>query len=157
MIEEFKTRLRDMPDAKRLAVAIYGESVASYRYGVLADKARSDEHRRLFAEMQREERGHQQAIERLLRKHYPGEDFVLTAEDKDLVIVGARMLELKDEASFRTAMRFLHDTEMRTGQFYDALHELMPAGEIGRFLKQMAAECVEHGNSLLKIEPPQPE
>lgn len=153
MVETFKERLRNIPDAKRLAIAIYGESVAAYRYGGLADKARSEAHRRLFADMRQEERGHQQALERLAHKHYPDEDFVLTDEDKDLVIVGTRMLDLRDEASFRKAMQFLHDTELRTGQFYEALYALMPDGEIGRFLKKMAAECVQHAGSLLRINP----
>ncbi len=153
MIEEFRKRLREMPEAKRLAVAIYGESVAAYRYSVLADKAQIERHRRLFTQMKEEERAHQRILEALVGKHYPDDDFVLTSDDKDLVIVGTRLLELRDETSFRKAMQFLHGTEIRTGQFYETLCELMPAGEIGDVLQAMAKECSEHAASLLKIEP----
>ncbi len=153
MVEDYATELEGMPDAKKLAIAIYGESVASYRYGVLADKAVSDDHRRVFRAMQKEEQGHQTALERLAAKHFPDDDFVLTPEDKGLVIVGARMLDIRDDTSFNSAMRFLHDTELRTGEFYRALVALMPSGELGRFLGEMADECVEHAASLLRIKP----
>lgn len=153
MPHEFIERLQQMPDAKKIAVAVYGESVASYRYGLLADKASIAEHRRVFTEMKNEELGHQQALENLLKKHYPDDDFVLTPEDKELVIVGNRLLELKDEQSFNDAMQFLHDTENRTGRFYLAVHELIPDGETRRFVKTMADECFEHARSLLDIKP----
>jgi rubrerythrin len=154
MMDRFRERLRAMPDAKKLAVAIYGESVASYRYAVLAEKALNDEHRRIFTAMKEEEEGHQRAIERLSRGHFPEADFVLTPEDKELVIVGTRMLEVTDEESFRRAMEFLYDTERRTGQFYELLHELMPEGELGDFLQGMATECYDHAESLTRISPP---
>jgi rubrerythrin len=149
-------RLRTMPHAKAIAIAIYGESVAAYRYGILAEKALPEEHRKIFNEMRDEERGHQRALEALAQSHFPDGDFVLSAEDKDMVIVGARMLEVTDRESFLNAMRFLHDTEKRTGDFYNTLHQMMPEGKLGTFLQQMAAECYEHGDSLLKIDPPPP-
>ncbi len=153
MPEEFKAKLANMPDAKRMAVAIYGESIASYRYGLLAEKASSEAHKKIFESMRREELEHQSALEELARKNFPDDDFVLTSKDKELVIVGTRLLELKDEASFHKAMKFLHDTELRTSAFYQAMHELMPAGEIGRILQEMSDECIEHAASLLKIKP----
>ena len=154
MREDFAERLATMPGAKKIAIAIYGESVAAYRYGVLADKAASEEHRNVFAEMRDEEKGHRAALEHIGRKHFPEGDFVLTPDDKDLVIVGARMLEVGNAESFHRAMRFLHDTELRTGEFYRTLHESMPDGELGRFLNTMAQECVQHAESLLRIDPP---
>ena len=154
MRDDFAERLATMPDAKKIAIAIYGESVAAYRYGVLADKAASEEHRKLFAAMRDEEKGHRAALEHLGRKHFPDCDFVLTSDDKDLVIAGARMLEVGDAESFHRAMRFLHDTELRTSEFYRTLHESMHQGEIGEFLEAMAEECVQHAESLLQIDPP---
>jgi rubrerythrin len=154
MAEDFKSRLQAMPDAKKIAVAIYGESVAAYRYGLLSDKSDTPEHKRIFSEMRDEERDHQRALEHLAETHFPDGDFVLQPSDKELVIVGTRMLEITDAQSFKKAMQFLHDTERRTGDFYNAMHDLMPDGEIGRFLKEMADECVEHSLSLLEIEPP---
>ena len=152
--DQFRDRLRSVPDAKKIAIAIYGESVAAYRYGVLVEKADSEHHRRTFEQMKHEELGHQRALEALAKKHFPNADFVLTPDDKDLVIVGARMLEVTDADSFRKAMRFLHDTELRTGRFYRVLHELMPSGDLGRFLTEMADECLEHAQSLLAIDSP---
>ena len=154
MRDDFAERLAAMPDAKKIAIAIYGESVASYRYGVLAEKAASEDHRKLFADMRDEENGHREEMERLGRKRFPDSDFVLTPDDKDLVIVGTRMLEVSDPQSFRRAMRFLHDTELRTGEFYRMLHESMPQGELGRFLQSMTEECAQHAESLLRIDPP---
>lgn len=154
MTEELLQRLRTMPDAKKLAVAIYGESVASYRYAVLAEKSLSAQHRALFNRLKEEERGHQTALEQLSEQLFPESDFVLNPDDKDLVIVGTRMLQVTDASSFRKAMQFLHDTEKQTSRFYEALHELMPQGDLGRFLDRMARECATHARSLLLIEPP---
>ena len=154
MIDEIVERIRNMPNAKRLAVAIYGESVAAYRYSVLADKSTSEAHRNIFDGMKEEEHGHQKALEQLAAQLHPDADFILSQEDKDLVIVGTRLLEIGDAESFRLAMQFLHDTEMKTARFYETMHELMPEGDLGRFLQEMAAECVEHGESLLRIDPP---
>ncbi len=154
MSDELLARLRRMPDAKKLAIAIYGESVASYRYSVIAEKALSEEHRKIFTEMKEEEHRHQRALERLAAKMFPDGDFVLSDEDKEFVIVGARLLQVTGADSFRKAMSFLHDTERKTGQFYQALHQLMPDGELGEFLEEMAGECFEHAKSLLSIDPP---
>ncbi len=155
MTEDIKERLRNMPDAKKIAVAIYGESVAAYRYGVLAEKALSEQHRKIFEEMKEEELGHQRALKLLAETHFPDSDFVLTPQDKELVIAGRRMLEVTDVASFKIAMIFLHDTEKRTGDFYCELNRLMPKGDLGAFLMEMAEECYEHGDSLLAIDPPE--
>jgi len=154
MRDDFAEQLAAMPDAKKIAIAIYGESVASYRYSVLSDKASSEDHRTLFADMREEENGHREEMERLGRQYFPDSDFVLTPEDKDLVIVGARMLEVSDAASFRRAMQFLHDTELRTGEFYRMLYESMPDGELGKFLESMTQECAQHAELLLRIDPP---
>ncbi len=155
MIDDIVDKIRNMPDAKRLAVAIYGESVAAYRYSVLADKSKSEAHRRIFQTMKEEEHGHQKALEQLAARLHPGADFILSEDDKAMVIVGTRLLEVHDVESFGRAMQFLHDTELKTSRFYEAMHELMPDGDLGRFLKEMAEECVEHGESLLKIDPPE--
>jgi len=151
MTELLIERLRQLPDAKKLAIAIYGESVASYRYSVLAEKALTPEHRRIFNEMKEEEHQHQVAVERLARKLFPDSDFLLTPEDKDFVIVGARLLEVTDESSFRKAMEFLYDTERRTGEFYDTLYNLMDDEDLRAFLKEMAEECYVHAESLRKL------
>ena len=157
MDARFFQRLRTLPHGKAIAIAIYGESVAAYRYGVLVEKALTPEHKKVFTQMQDEERGHQQALEKLAQVYFPDDDFVLAPEDKDLVIVGNRMLQVTDRASFLKAMQFLHGTENRTGEFYTILHEMMPEGQLGSFLEQMAAECFVHGESLLAIEPPPPD
>lgn len=154
MDEAVQSRLRVIPDAKKLAIAIYGESVAAYRYAVLADKAANPAHRELFTRMKEEEEGHRRALETLAKQHFPEGDFLLSQADKDLVIVGARMLEAGDAPAFLRAMQFLHDTERRTGQFYQTLAGLMPDGELGAFLREMSAECFQHAESLLSVAPP---
>ena len=154
MREDFRERLATMPDAKKIAIAIYGESVASYRYAVLSERAVSETHRTVFERMRQEERGHQEALEHLGRQHFPDADFVLTPEDKELVIAGTRMLQVGNAEQFDRAMQFLHDTERRTAEFYRVLHEAMPDGELGRFLESMAEECDQHAESLLRIQPP---
>lgn len=153
MPDQFREQLRQMPDAKKIAVAIYGEQVAAYRYGVLADKALNERHRAIFLEMQEEENEHEARLRDLAHKRFPDADFVLSDKDKEMVIVGTRMLEVTDTESFNKAMQFLHDTEKRTGLFYQVMHELLPDGELGDFLNEMAEECQEHAESLLAIKP----
>ncbi len=153
MPDAFRERLKQMPDAKKIAVAIYGEQVASYRYGLLANKALNDRHHKIFLGMKQEETDHETRLRDLAQKRFPDADFVLSDKDKEMVIVGRRMLEVTDVDSFNKAMQFLHDTEKRTGLFYQVMHEMLPDGELGDFFKEMADECHEHGESLLAIKP----
>ena len=144
-------RVRAMTPAKALALAAYGESVAAYRYRTLVEKATSTAARDIFLEMAVEEQGHHQRVEGLIRQHYPDTDFVLTAEDKELVIDGTRMLEITDPESYDRALEMICESERRTGRMYAALHSLTTNEALKPFLKEMADECVEHAERLKSL------
>lgn len=148
---ELEDRVREMSEAKAFALASYGESVAAYRYRTLMEKAPSPQTRDIFLEMAEEEQGHHQRIERLIRQHFPGADFVLTPEDKELVIVGPRMLDVSDPESYARALTMIIESERLTGRLYAALHSLSTEESLRPFLKEMADECVEHAERLANL------
>lgn len=154
MAELSETILQSMGPAKALAIAVYGESVAAYRYQVLAEKALTAAHSRIFAEMAQEESGHRDMVQGLLRKQFGDADFVLNPADKDLVTVGQRAIEVTDNASFEKAIQLLYDSERRTGNYYRTLHRFMKLPELAPLLASMADECFEHAEKLRGIEPP---
>lgn len=145
---DFESKVREMTAAKAFALASYGESVAAYRYRTLVEKTPSAETRAVFTEMAEEEQGHHQRIEELIRRHFPGADFVLTPEDKELVIVGPRMLDLGDPESYARALDMICGSERLTGRLYAVLHSITTEASLRPFLKEMADECIEHAERL---------
>ena len=137
------------PD-KLLAIGVYGETVAAYRYLVLSDKAPA-EHRKEFAEMSDEEQGHKELLQGLLADLYPDADFVLTPEDKQLVITGTRMIEVKDAASFAEAMRMILHTERKTARFYANHAKHMPKEDLRELFQRLAEEGADHYQRLKTI------
>lgn len=131
------------PD-KLLAIGVYGETVASYRYVVLSEKTDNEEHRREFADMADEEQDHKQRLQKLVEDMYPGQDFVLTAEDKDLVVTGPRLLDVRTEEDFLEAMRMVLSTERKTARFYANYGKYMPEPHIQALFKELAEEGAEH-------------
>ncbi len=153
MDDEFKQRVGELSTAKALTVAAYGESVAAYRYRTLAEKTTDESQRRLFTQIAEEEQGHHAAVEELLRRHFPGSDYLLTAADKELVIVGPRMLELSESRPPAKAMELIRASEERTGAFYAALSEISPQTDLRPVFRAMANECFEHAQQLSSIQP----
>lgn len=145
--------MRRMSTEKALAIACYGESVAAFRYRMLAERAPTPQHEAVFIEMAEEEQGHHQALSNLLAKEFPGSDFLLTPEDKSAVIVGPRMLDIAGPAAFEKAMQHIHDSERLTGSFYAAFHDATPRADLKPLLKEMADECFEHAQRLKEIPP----
>ena len=137
------------PD-KLLAIGIYGESVAAYRYLVLAEKA-PPEHRKVFADMADEEQGHKQLLEKLLDESYPDADFVLTPQDKELVILGTRMIEVRDDESFAQAMRLVLRTERKTARFYAVHGKHLAQENLRAVFKELAEEGAEHYQRLKSL------
>ncbi len=131
------------PD-KLLAIGAYGETVAAYRYVVLAEKAPLEEHRREFAAMADEEQDHKQRLQKLVKDMYPGQEFVLTAEDKELVVTGSRLLEVRNDEDFADAMRMVLSTERKTARFYANFGKFMPEPHIQSLFKELAEEGAEH-------------
>lgn len=138
------------PD-KLLAIGAYGETVAAYRYLVLAEKAPADDFRREFADMADEEQDHKQRLQKLVADMYPGQDFVLTPEDKELVVTGPRLLEVRDESEFRSAMELVLQTERKTAKFYANHGKFMPDPGVRALFHELAEEGVEHYQRLKKL------
>jgi len=153
MPQEYLDRIRALPTAKALAIGLYGESVASYRYRILSEKAASELHRSTFLGMAEEEQGHHHMLQRLLDQHFPGSDFVLSPQDKELIIVGERMLDVSDGPAIDRALEQIYDSEQRTGQFYAALRDTITLTELKPLLTEMAEECFEHAQQLKDLGP----
>jgi rubrerythrin len=131
------------PD-KILAIGAYGEMVAAYRYMILSEKAPSEKFRREFEAMADEEQDHKQRLEQLLADFYPDADFVLTAEDKDRVVTGPRLLDVRDEEAFAEAMRMILETERKTAGFYAQHCKAVPEPRVQALFAELAEEGVEH-------------
>jgi len=144
MPEAYLAKVRSLTPAKAFAVAAYGESVAAYRYRTLTDKAPRESQRKILMEMAAEEQGHHQVVQDLRKKHLLDSDFVLSPEDKELIIVGSRLLEVTDDASFDRAMELIIESERLTGRFYAALHDVTGLAELKPLLMEMAEECFAH-------------
>jgi len=138
------------PD-KLLAIGAYGEIVAAYRYLVLSEKAPSEMERREFAAMADEEQEHKQRLQGLIDEMYPGADFVLTPEDKDLVVTGPRLLDVRDRASFADAMRMVLETERKTAGFYAQHGKLLPQPHLRSLFHELAEEGAEHYQRLRNL------
>lgn len=146
--DDFAVRVRAISPAKALTIAGYGESVASYRYRTLAERASNEASRRVFLEMADEEQGHHLLVQRVLATEYPDSDFVLSPEDKELVIVGPRIFELGSPESFSLALEMIYDSERCTGRFYEALAQLPAFSSLSTQLAAMAVECFDHAERL---------
>src|SRR5438552_12007456 len=138
------------PD-KALAIGAYGETVAAYRYLVLSEKAMTAEQRAEFAAMAAEEQGHKQRLQRLLADNFPNADFFLRPEDKDMVVVGPRVLKVRDPESFAQAMRWILGTERRTAQFYAKLSKLISQQELRELFQELATEGIDHYRRLAAL------
>ena len=138
------------PD-KLLAIGAYGETVAAYRYLVLSEKAPEKSDRAEFAAMADEEQGHKQRLQKLLADLYPTADFVLTSEDKELVVTGPRLIDVRDSASFTDAMRMILETERKTAGFYSQNGRHMPQLALQQLFHELAEEGAEHYQRLKAI------
>lgn len=135
------------PD-KLLALGAYGETVAAYRYLVLSEKAAGVADRRLFAEMADEEQGHKQRLQKLLAERYPDANFVLTTEDKELVITGPRLLDVHREVSFPEALAMMLQTERKVAEFYARHGDTIVDPDLRTIFRQLAHESAEHHHQL---------
>ena len=150
MPDAYALKVRSLLPAKALAIAAYGESVATYRYRTLSAKTSSPSIRDEFIKMAAEEQGHHAAMQQLIDEHFPG-DFVLTPEDKALIIVGPRLLDAHDDAALAKLMPLIIESERLTGRFYHAVHDSIPRDDLKSFFKEMAAECFDHAERLLQL------
>ena len=148
MAAEYEDRVRALSPSKALTIAAYGESVAAYRYRTLADRTSSEERRALFSRIAEEEQAHHGLVQNQLKKHFPDTDFVLAPEDKELVIVGPRMLDVTSPASLKRAFALMYKSERLTGKFYATLHETTAVDALKPLLHEMATECLGHAERI---------
>jgi len=141
----------DIRPDKALAIGTYGEAVAAYRYLVLAEKAPIEKDRDEFAAMADEEQDHKQRLQRLLMENYPDADFFLKPEDKELVVDGPRLLDVRDEATFAEAMHYILNSEWRTSQFYKKLSEHISQRDLRALFQELAAEGEDHYRRLAQL------
>jgi len=69
---------------------------------------------------------------------------VLTADDKDLVVTGPRLLDVRDDAAFADAMRMVLDTERKTASFYAQHSKLLPQADLRDLFHELAEEGADH-------------
>lgn len=136
---------------KALAIGAYGESVAAYRYLILAEKAHNPGHRRRFAEMADEEQDHKQRLERQLAARYPDAQFMLTPQDKEMVVVGPRLIDVRDDERMAESLRLTLATERRTSTFYHHLGEQTEEGPLRRLFRELAEEGADHYHRLQEL------
>jgi rubrerythrin len=131
------------PD-KLLAIGAYGETVAAYRYLVLSEKSPAAEDRRQFAGMADEEQEHKQRLQKVLAEKFPDASFVLTPEDKALVVSGPRLLNVHRAVSFADTMGMMLETERKTASFYAHYGPLISDGTLRALFHRLADEGAEH-------------
>ncbi len=147
-MDAFTQRVQSLSPEKALSIAAYGESVAAYRYRILAERATSDKHRLLFESMADEEQQHHLDVQKILKTHYPHADFVLTNADKEMVVVGPRMLEPSERTPLPEVIRTIIETERLTGRFYAALQDWITPESLRPQIREMAEECLHHAAKL---------
>ena len=138
------------PD-KALAIGAYGETVAAYRYLIFAERAASKSHRDAFSAMADEEQDHKQRLQALLAELYPEADFVLSERDKEMVVVGPRLLDVRDEKHFAEALDYTLATEQRTSAFYRTLSQAIRDDPLHELFKELAEEGAEHYHRLREL------
>jgi len=146
-----------------VAIGAYGETVAAYRYLVLAEKSADPRYRRTFAAMADEEQSHKQRLQKLFQEMFPDTDFFLTPEDKEMVISGPRLLNLSEEFAIEDAMKMVLKTERKTAKFYAQHGRNLPDGKLQALFHELAEEGAEHYQRLrnlareVGVTPPQDE
>ncbi len=134
-----------------LAIGIYGESVAAYRYTVLSERVPNLEDRKMFADIAEEELEHKARLEALARTHFPGRSFALSDEDKALVLTGPRLIEVRDLEDYRDVMQIALNTELRVSQFYQEMSSRVTIDAVREVFSELAEEGFEHHQKLFDV------
>jgi rubrerythrin len=82
---------------------------------------------------------------------YPEADFVLTPEDKELVVTGQRQIDVRDDASFHEAMRMILETERKTAAFYAQHGKVIPDRRLQALFHELAEEGAGHYQRLKSL------
>lgn len=132
--------LSRMGDDKALALASYGESVATYRYIILSEKAKDARLRQAFEVMAREEKDHRDRVQNLLREVSPSGGFYLGPDDKLAVCVGPRLVDARDDARMDEALKLIIASEKRTASFYSRYSEFAREPKVKALFTELAQE-----------------
>ena len=141
----------DLRDDQMIAIGIYGENIAAYRYTVLAERVPGEEDRRAFSEIAKEEQEHKERLQALFDKHYPGSSFYLSDEDKALVLTGPRLIDVRDLEDYRDVMQLALNTELRTAEYYQVMSTRAKIDEVREVFAELAEEGFEHHQQLLEL------
>lgn len=141
----------DLREDQMLAISVYGETVAAYRYTVLAEKVPAETDREVFAAIADEEQHHKQRLQALVDKYHPDSSFYLSDEDKALVVSGPRLINIRHQDDYREVVRMALDTEFRVASFYRAMSERLAQPEISLTFREMAAESFDHHRRLSRL------
>ncbi len=125
--------------------------MAAFCYVQLAEKAEREQDRREFREMVAEEQEHRSRLRALLDEHYPGSDFVLSPEEKQVVEGGPRSLNITDRKSFEDAVRGVVASEATTARFYRQMGRHTDQPEVKAIFLELADEGVGHHKRLLQL------
>lgn len=138
----------DLRDDQMIAIGIYGESIAAYRYTVLSERVPGPGDKKTFSDIAQEELQHKERLQRLFQQHYPGTAFYLSDEDKALVLTGPRLIDVRDLEDYREVMQIALNTELRTAQYYQVMSRRAKNPEIQAVFKELAVEGFEHHRQL---------
>ncbi len=145
MVDEPTQNAEPIPSPEKLlSIGMYGETVAAYRYLVLSEKALTEKHRAAFADMADEEQEHKERLQKLVAEMFPDSDFVLSQADKDLVVTGPRLLEIRDQAAYAETMRLILETERKTARFYARYGKFMTNAGLRDLFHELAEEGADH-------------
>ncbi len=138
-------------DNKALAIAAFGQSVAAYRYMVLAEKAADPRLRAGLEEMAAREDTRRTQLQALTAKLFSTTCFFLDGHDKDMVCVGPRILDARDQAHFDEAMKLLIASEKRIAGFYAHYAAQTRRPEIKDIFTAFADESLQRVNLLRRM------
>ncbi len=138
-----------LSDNKALAIAAFGQSVAAYRYMVLAEKAADPRLRTGLQEMAARENNRRTQLQTLQEKLFSSTCFFLDSHEKNMVCVGPRILDARDQAHFDEALKLLIASEKRIAGFYARYAAQTGRSEIKETFSTFADESL-HRVSLLR-------
>ncbi|HTV47496.1 MAG TPA: hypothetical protein VMG59_03535 [Phycisphaerae bacterium] len=138
-------------DDKALAIAAYGEAVSAYRYIVLAEKSPDARLRASFEAMVKSENTQRDAVQNLLHELFTGGNFLLTPMDKELVCVGPRLVDARDDARFDEAMKLVIASEKRSISFYGRYAPAAQNAKVKDLFVTLTAEGLERVRLLRQL------
>jgi rubrerythrin len=143
--------LSRLGDDKALAIAAFGQSVAAYRYMVLAEKAADPRLRAGLQEMAARENTRRTQLQSLQEKLFSSACFFLDSHEKNMVCVGPRILDARDQTHFDEALKLLIASEKRIAGFYARYAAQAGRLEIKEIFSAFADESLQRVSLLRRM------